>query len=912
VRLHEKALEAAKRAVRINPKSPVAIRALGKTLSASGENMKAFSALQKLTALQPHKITNWLELASTAAAVPNIPATRSAIAQALYRGRRSTKVIKACVGVLLQIGELRDSLSLLEFSLKLEPSDTITWEKYANLNLSQGNYEKASAAWEEIAVRAQDDPVLLERCGKALWDLGRVETAKDIWKKARDVDPKNPHIVKSLADVYMHLGEIQKGLGLLTEAAKWDTDNVDLMKNAVNASLEYGDALQAGDLLSTLDRDGLSDPAIHLLLLETYAEMGDWERTLEELERVETSSSTSLGIKSIALHGIGEYERSWDAYQAATTFEIKSDREALICASAASSLGDYKQAERYLGQVRNQTNPRVRLIQILLAMRIMDASWIYQDLKVPTPLLATYDLDETDIQSMLEDLRAAGHPNLSLEDMEAFESRMRVAFGEIDPNLDPIDAYSASSDAEGLDTLVIGWIKAGQAESAVGRIEEVAHNSIWKGLLHARCLEVLGRFEDALKAIEASQFPQNLHPLVDFLKARILLALDDIPGATAVLNQAILAWPDTPAWHALLASIYQDQADPEKALPHLQKAVELDPDSGDQQLSLARAFSDCGQWTESVEAFKNAIPQYPESGKLYKEAAQTALSAGDFSLSFDWFERACTLSPSDPHALIGAAQSALMEGKKREAKEYATSALRLAPEDPEVLKGFGDLLAGQGKFDTALEAYDRALLQTPDSKPLIRSRSKILMEIDRSQEALEELQKMAELEPSDHESWYSLATAAEKAGNLEEADAAATQAIRLSPINPEYHLTLGRICRARGQLDRALDELSHAKSLADTESRISLEIGKVCEERQELDRALDAYQSVISHDPNSFEAFFRSGLILRSKKNYPQAGGMLKRAVEINPLDRNALHQLAAVRALELIHGRVAASRIST
>jgi hypothetical protein len=30
---------------------------------------------------------------------------------------------------------------------------------------------------------------------------------------------------------------------------------------------------------------------------------------------------------------------------------------------------------------------------------------------------------------------------------------------------------------------------------------------------------------------------------------------------------------------------------------------------------------------------------------------------------------------------------------------------------------------------------------------------------------------------------------------------------------------------------------------------------------------------------------------------------MLKRAVELNPKDPDALHQLAAVRALELVHG---------
>jgi hypothetical protein len=41
-------------------------------------------------------------------------------------------------------------------------------------------------------------------------------------------------------------------------------------------------------------------------------------------------------------------------------------------------------------------------------------------------------------------------------------------------------------------------------------------------------------------------------------------------------------------------------------------------------------------------------------------------------------------------------------------------------------------------------------------------------------------------------------------------------------------------------------------------------------------------------------------------KAYPQAGQMLKRAAELAPVDRDVMHQLAAVRALELVHGPAA------
>jgi hypothetical protein len=39
---------------------------------------------------------------------------------------------------------------------------------------------------------------------------------------------------------------------------------------------------------------------------------------------------------------------------------------------------------------------------------------------------------------------------------------------------------------------------------------------------------------------------------------------------------------------------------------------------------------------------------------------------------------------------------------------------------------------------------------------------------------------------------------------------------------------------------------------------------------------------------------------------------MFERAVEINPRDPDALHQLAAVRALQLVHGGLQQTMVST
>jgi tetratricopeptide (TPR) repeat protein len=135
--------------------------------------------------------------------------------------------------------------------------------------------------------------------------------------------------------------------------------------------------------------------------------------------------------------------------------------------------------------------------------------------------------------------------------------------------------------------------------------------------------------------------------------------------------------------------------------------------------------------------------------------------------------------------------------------------------------------------------------------------------------------------------------------------------VLLAPHGLGRRMQLGRLCRKAGQLDRALDELLHAQTAGHYDGALSFEIGRVYEDRREFKRSLDAYQRTIDLDSSHGPAHFRAGVVLKQIKAYPQAGKMLKRAVELNPRDPEALHQLAAVRALELVHGGMAQQAVT-
>ena len=56
----------------------------------------------------------------------------------------------------------------------------------------------------------------------------------------------------------------------------------------------------------------------------------------------------------------------------------------------------------------------------------------------------------------------------------------------------------------------------------------------------------------------------------------------------------------------------------------------------------------------------------------------------------------------------------------------------------------------------------------------------------------------------------------------------------------------------------------------------------------------------------------RAGLILKGLKSYEHAAEMFERVVSSRPNDVKALHQLAAVRALQLVHGGIETQAVTT
>ena len=76
----------------------------------------------------------------------------------------------------------------------------------------------------------------------------------------------------------------------------------------------------------------------------------------------------------------------------------------------------------------------------------------------------------------------------------------------------------------------------------------------------------------------------------------------DKPGAAALLEEAVAPDPAFALGHGMLAKLYADLAEVEKAIEHARRVVELEPDDTFSYTALSVIYQRCGRIPEAEQA----------------------------------------------------------------------------------------------------------------------------------------------------------------------------------------------------------------------------------------------------------------------------------------------------------------------
>ncbi|MFQ5942067.1 MAG: tetratricopeptide repeat protein [Anaerolineales bacterium] len=884
--LPDKALEVAEQAVELDPDDSRAWHALGDSLANSGDFRGAIKAVERLSALDPRAAEGWLTLARLASEAQDQRVVRRSVAEALWRGRRNPKVLQDTAQFLEHRGDLHSAIRVMKAATRTRPDDPQLLGVLASIQEAAADYQGAYKSWQANTGLAPSEPEPLRRSAACAQLLGLGSQSVNQLEKAVAIEPGNPWLRRDLARAHLEQGQVREGLLAYAGAVKAAGNDSSLAYEAAETALISGEPRNAlGLLRSTLADSGRGKAAIG----EAFLLLDKRDLATSSLsEAIELGYETPRSFAMLAV-ATSDRSRTMEFLERARIIQIESAHDAIWVARAEMGLFNAQQAVAAL--VGWDADPFAAMEQVRVSLRARD-------------MLSLFSLSDAVSELQIDDLTSSVRSA-----MEALQKRNLEdpAFG---PWLRVEEAPAELLDFIGSDPM--GWIgeaitvallKANgltAASDTLAQVELVRAEAEWSSILKGMIHELAGQQEEARSAYRSGI---SSTPIASYLLGRAYERSESLERAATHMGAAVLEAPHQHRWQHRLASVYVQMGDEDSALAHFQEAVSSAPENSDYLLSLASAYASSGHLNQALEGYTAALAYGSDSFTAHREAGQVALHLEAYDQASTWFERAITLAPSDIDSLIGSAKASMALGNRQQADERLMSATQQAPDDARVLLGAGYVRAGSGDYEAALSAFEKALQAGADPIDVRRGESMVLIRQGKHDQASEAMEEVLNSDPDDHRLWHELAETLEAGLDLSSAEKAIGEAIRISPVNPEYRLGLGRISRKSGNLDRAVEELRKAENADPDDARIPVEAGLVYEDRREYPRALDSYLKAVEIDPNSLQAHYRAGLLLRTLKAYRKAGEMLKRAAELAPANQEVMHQLAAARALELVHG---------
>lgn len=176
-----------------------------------------------------------------------------------------------------------------------------------------------------------------------------------------------------------------------------------------------------------------------------------------------------------------------------------------------------------------------------------------------------------------------------------------------------------------------------------------------------------------------------------------------------------------------------------EAIPHFQRAIELDPEYSSPYLYLGRSYLNLSRWADAIQPLRTAFRLSPTEFKgevvsLLLDAliggALVEFKAGNFDGSIDYLREALGLNPESQKAqdeliasLIALGGQLFSEGRFSDAIPAFSEAIELSPDNLDAYIGLAKAFLKNGNYMKALETVKGAANIHPegsDAQNLLR------------------------------------------------------------------------------------------------------------------------------------------------------------------------------------------------
>ena len=773
----------------------------------------------------------------------------------------------------LAAGQIREARAAAEFVLARNPQD-------AQAPLLLVATAETPRMLEEtrqrlLALSQQNDGAGLQiALGSIALRAGDARSTEAAFSRALTLDPKSSAVWSALGFFHlMQSNRVQADAALKTAA--------DLAPARAPEKLQYAAfKLQAGDtaagrrLLEEMVRQAPDYLPAWMELAKMDAAEKEYDRCAVRLGKVlarDPDNFNALMVSAQLKLALGR------------TGEATGDFERLSKLYERAPAAHYQLALAYL---RNHELDKALLSlnrTVSLSTNFYEARLLRDELQIKrgNPALAVDSLKQ-----LLQQSPQAAPAQLLLADAYRLQGNWEGALGIY-------RALEASSPARFEIPLLMGatflqQTNLGEARKAFARTLALAPDNV-AAFEQLVALDVLEKnYGAALQRVQAQLDKNSLQPGPLLLQAQIFMAQGDARPAEAALLKVLGIQPDAQTAPLLLARLYRDAGQNQKALDQLGAVTAKNPQNDSALLFSAMIWNELGNYGAARDAYEKVLRLNPQScPALNNLACLYSEQLVDLDRAYELAQRARDLNANDPSSLDTLGWILCKRGQPLSAVGLLQNSARQLAGEPEVQFHLGWSLYMTGQEVPARDAFQKALL--PGSEFRGRDECRQCLAVlavnpeTAGADARASLEKRAVVQPADGIAWARLGAICQRAGAIDQAMTAYESALKANPKNVPALIALAQLFSSKNNPKKAVDLARAAYKLAPENPRVALALGRLAYDAGDYSLSLNLLQEAAhqaSGDPEVLLDFARAAYAMGQVASAQTA---LRSALEINP-----------------------------
>ncbi|HVO63702.1 MAG TPA: tetratricopeptide repeat protein [Terriglobales bacterium] len=400
-------------------------------------------------------------------------------------------------------------------------------------------------------------------------------------------------------------------------------------------------------------------------------------------------------------------------------------------------------------------------------------------------------------------------------------------------------------------------------------------------------------------------------------------------AAEASFKKAVSLNPRETTLHLTLGGFYQQRSRFAEAEQEFKAAIENDRANPDARSALARLYLAQGKKVEAEQFLKQAKADLPDNPAGYRMLGDYYFAIGDLDKAVAEYSSLYQQHQNDLLTKKNYIQLLILKNRVADAKKLNEEVLKANPNDGEALVYRGQIQIREGQARDAAETLQQVLQNEPDNAVAHyhlgiafdmlgnvsraegewRNAVRLNANITDAQKALAAAEmrngewdalrdtstQIINLQPNVPDGYALRAIAEINRKQVSDAENDLQKAMDVAPQSPVGYVQMGNLRASQNRLADALSNYEKALDRDANSAEAMLGIANVYLSQKKVDSAIARVQAQLGKQPGNSNFHYILGSLLVEKKDFAGSEAELKRAIDLDKSNVNALLKLGQV-----------------